>query len=1238
MGIAIPMSIKVAESGVLSKATSKVGENEHMSFVHLHLHTEHSLLDGLTRIPDLVKKTQESGMPAVAVTDHGNMFGMMKLIDACENTTDASGVMAVKPILGSEVYVAPRSRFDKKLDAKNIGTAEEGLEDCIDPSGSRDAGYHLVLLAKNAVGFANLSKLVSRGYTEGFYYKPRVDKEILKEYSEGLIAMSACLGGEVQARILQNRLEQASKVADEYRGIFGDDFYLEIQNQGLSFKKEQECIPYQIELAKKLGIKMVATNDSHYLNHEDADLHDTILCIGTRAQKAQDRRMRFINDQFYVKTPAEMAAMFPDHPGFLEQTLEIAKKIDVFPIKRNAATPSFPVPTGMTLESYFVATAKEWFERRVKDCRPLWEAKKLKYPEADYRKRLQHEIDTILKVGFPGYFLMVWDFICKAREMAVPVGPGRGSAAGSIVAWALRITDIDPMEYDLLFERFLNSERVSMPDMDIDFCRDGRSKVIDYVTDKYGKDRVSNIITINQLKTKAVIKDVSRVYDKDFNWANNLTKLIPQEPGKPITVLEALERSDKLRERYDNDPDVKKILDISSKLEGLARNSGVHAAGVIIAPDELTKFAPLCIDKDKKVMVQYTKDEAEKAGLLKMDFLGLETLTQITKIQNYIDRRHGQIVSEAILHNFEDPKTFKLFSEANTDGIFQFESSGMKSLLRQLQPTRFDDLIALNALFRPGPLEGGVVDSFVKRRHGQEPIEYLIPELQGILGNTYGVIVYQEQVMQIANLIGGFSMSEADMLRKAMGKKDKSIMRKLRLDFLKRSVEKGFNRDKIGELFDLMEHFGAYGFNKSHSAAYAMLAYQTAYLKAHYPTEFMSGLLSTKAERTDDIVKYIQDCRSQGIDILGPDINDSEKDFSITPSGQIRFGLAAIKGLGEAALKAILEARQREKGFKDFSHAIQSTDLGKANKKVWESLIKAGCFESLESHRAALLSSLPAVLDSASRASKSLQGMTSLFDDVELATMSEGFRLQNDIPMWSRRERLKYERESLGLYVSGHPLEEYQDAVMIHTQGPITRLTERAGSGSLHDRDVVSVAGMISLVQTKTNNKQEPWAILTLEDLTGKMEILLFPSYFDSQTRKRTRPYDMYRDLAVTDNLVRITGEIKVETITNFATGEDAEEDTTVIKMSAIQIEQLDTFQGRGLIAGVISLPPGDPLPELIDFLKKQRGSIPIDFEYLSKGGIKTQVKAGPEFRLKHSPELADQLFKQFGCKLVWRY
>jgi len=695
-----------------------------MSFAHLHLHTEYSLLDGLTRIPDLVKKCKASGMPAVAVTDHGNMFGMMRLFDACEKTKDADGTWGVKPILGCEVYVAPRTRFDRKLEARNL-TGEEGLEDCVDPSGSRDAGYHLVLLAKNPKGFANLSKLVSKGFTEGFYYKPRIDKDILREHSEGLIALSACLGGEVQARILQNRLEQAERVAREFKELFGEDFYLEIQDQG--FEKEQEIIPYQKELSAKTGIPLVATNDAHYLNHDDADLHDTLLCIGTKALKKSERRMRFSTDQFFVKTPEEMAKVFPDNPEYLARTLEIAAKVDLFPITRKPATPTFPVPEGHTLESFFVHITREWFERRMAENREGWGSGRLKHPEESYRKRLEFELDTILKMGFPGYFLLVWDFIAKARDMGVPVGPGRGSAAGSIVAWSLKITDIDPMQYDLLFERFLNPERITMPDVDIDFCRDGRQRVIDYVTDKYGQDRVSNIVTINQLKTKAVIKDVSRVFEKDFAFANTLTKLVPQEPGKPITVGEALEKSEELRQRYDTDPEVRNILDISARLEGLARNTGVHAAGVIIAPEELTQFAPLSVDKDKKVMVQYTMTEAERAGLLKMDFLGLETLTQIEKTQGYIAQRHGKPIDMLSIRGFDDKKTLQLFANGDTDGVFQFESGGMKQLLRKLQPDRFDDLIALNALFRPGPLGAGMGEEYVERRHGRKPVLYPFP-------------------------------------------------------------------------------------------------------------------------------------------------------------------------------------------------------------------------------------------------------------------------------------------------------------------------------------------------------------------------------------------------------------------------------------------------------------------------------------------------------------------------------
>lgn len=1206
-----------------------------MSFAHLHLHTEHSLLDGLTRIPDLVKKCKATGMPAVAVTDHGNMFGMMKLFDACEKTKDDAGNWAVKPILGCEVYVAPRSRFDRKLDANALSA--EGLEDCVDPSGHRDAGYHLVLLAKNPVGFANLSKLVSAGFTEGFYYKPRVDKQLLREHSEGLIALTACLGGEVQARLLNGTLEGAERVALEYREIFGEDFYLEIQDQG--FEAEKLIIPRQFELSQRTGIPLVATNDAHYLNHEDADLHDTLLCIGTKALKTQQRRMRFSTDQFYVKTPEEMRAVFGDRPDLLERTLEIAAKIDLFPITRKPVTPQFPVPSGFTLESYFVHVAREWFERRVVECRPLWQQGRLKHAEEVYRKRLDFELETILKMGYPGYFLLVWDFIAKARDMGVPVGPGRGSAAGSIVAWSMMITDIDPMQYDLLFERFLNPERVSMPDVDIDFCRDGRQRVIDYVTEKYGKDRVSNIVTINQLKTKAVMKDVARVFEKDFAWSNELTKLVPQVPGQPMSVAQALSESDKLRERYEREPEVKEILDVAAKLEGLARNTGVHAAGVIIAPDELTRFAPLSKDKDDKVMVQYTMTEAERAGLLKMDFLGLETLTQIAKTQGYIAQTQGQPVDMLTIRGFDDKKTFELFSAGDTDGVFQFESGGMKQLLRKLQPDRFDDLIALNALFRPGPLGAGMGDTYVNRRHGREPVTYMFPDLEPILSPTYGVILYQEQVMQIASLVAGYSLGEADMLRRAMGKKDKEKMAKEKSKFIDQGAARGYDKAKVAELFDLIEYFAGYGFNKSHSAAYAMVAYETGYLKANFRTEFMAGLLSTKSQRTDDVVKYIANCREIGIQVLGPDINESELDFTITGQNQIRFGLAAIKGLGEAALEAILAARKSEGPFKDLFQALKSTDLQKANRKVWECLIKAGAFDSLEANRAALLEGLPSALENASRGGNADLGLVSLFDEAEMASLADNWSLPEGVEPWSRKERLKAERETLGLYVSGHPLEEYVDALKVHTVGSITALREQVAAGRVKDRDEVALGLMVSNVTFKTNQKGEPWAILALEDLTDKIEGLLMASRFDPQTKQRSRPFEVNRHLAQADGLLRVTGELRVESANGNGAGEaEEDEDQTVLKLFVTSLEPLEDFQGRGFTGALVRLPVGEMPPRLLPLLKAYAGPLPVTFEYRSKEGITARVKPGPEWRLRFDPDLADKLAKETGCGLSWNY
>ncbi|BDU71661.1 DNA polymerase III subunit alpha [Mesoterricola silvestris] len=1202
-----------------------------MNFAHLHLHTEYSLLDGLTRISDLVKKCKATGMNSVAVTDHGNMFGMMKLFDACEKTADKDGNWAVKPILGCEVYVAPRSRHDRKLD--NAALNAEGLEDCVDPSGQRDAGYHLVLLAKNPVGFRNLSNLVSKGFTEGFYYKPRVDKELLRENSEGLIALTACLGGEVQARLLSGNIDAAERVARDYQSMFGEDFYLEIQDQG--FEAERLIIPSQFELARRTGIPLVATNDAHYLNHDDADLHDTLLCIGTKRFKSEPKRMRFSTDQFYVKSPEEMAAVFPDHPELLERTLEIASKIDLFPITRKPITPQFPVPSGHTLESYFVQVARETFEERLKECRILWQAGALKHSEEKYRARLEFELDTILKMGFPGYFLLVWDFIRKAREMGVPVGPGRGSAAGSIVAWSMHITDIDPMQYDLLFERFLNPERISMPDVDIDFCRDGRQKVIDYVTEAYGKDRVSNIVTINQLKTKAVIKDVARVFEKDFAFANNLTKLVPQEPGKPITVAQALEQSDKLRELYDSEPEVKNILDISARLEGLARNTGVHAAGVIIAPDDLTRFAPLSRDKDGKVMVQYTMTEAERAGLLKMDFLGLETLTQIAKTQGYIAKTQGHPVDMTLIRAFDDKKTFDLFTQGDTDGIFQFESGGMKSLLGKLRPDRFDDLIALNALFRPGPLGAGMGDTYVNRRHGREPVTYMFPTLEPILSPTYGVILYQEQVMQIASLIAGYSLGEADMLRRAMGKKDKEKMAKEKTKFIEQGVLRGYERDKVSELFDLIEYFAGYGFNKSHSAAYALVAYETAYLKANFRTEFMAGLLSTKAQRTDDVVKYIQNCKEMGLEVLGPDINESQLDFTITGPSQIRFGFAAVKGLGDAALEAILAARAEEGGFKDFFHALKATDLQKANRRVWESLIKAGAFDSMEPNRAALMEGLPSALENAGKGGQDL-GLVSLFDEAEMASLADNWAVPEDVEFWSRKDRLRYERESLGLYVSGHPLEEFKDAIKVHTVGTIASLKEAAAAGRHRDREEVSIGVMVSNVQFKTNQKGEPWAILYLEDLTDKVEALLMAGSYNPATRKRGRPFELFRHLALPDALLRVTGELKIETTGN--NGEEDEEEQTTIKLFVTSLEPLEDFQGKGFSGALIRLPRGEYPSRLVPLLRLYHGNLPLHLEYRGPQGILARVRASGELNVRFDPDLSEKVAKEAGCALSWTY
>jgi DNA polymerase-3 subunit alpha len=1202
-----------------------------MTFAHLHLHTEYSLLDGLTRIPDLVKKCRATGMSSVAITDHGNMLGIMRLVAACADPKIGDG--QVKPIIGCEVYVAPRSRMDRKLNVRQ--PEADGLEDCLDPSGHRDAGYHLVLLAKNQTGFANLSKLVSKGFTEGFYYKPRVDKELLREYSEGLIALSACLGGEVQARLMNGSFESAERVAMEYRDIFGEDFFLEIQNQGL--EQERLIIPLQERLSAKTGIPLVATNDSHYLNHDDSDLHDTLLCIGTKKLKSDQRRMRFPTDQFFVKSPEEMALVFPRNPEYLERTVEIASRIDFLKMKRDVATPYFPGPGGIGMEDHFRATAKEWFERRMIDLAPLWHEGLLKYSQDDYRNRFAFEIDMILKMGFPGYFLLVWDFIAKAREMGVPVGPGRGSAAGSIVAWALKITDIDPMQYELLFERFLNPERVSMPDVDIDFCRDGRQRVIEYVTERYGRDKVCNIVTINQFKTKAAIKDVARVYERDFNWSNELTKLIPSispDPDKKINIANCLEWTDKLRERYESEPDVKMILDVAARLEGVARNTGVHAAGIIIAPDELTKFAPLIKDKDDKVMVQYTMNDVEPAGLLKMDFLGLETLTQIEKIQSYIAKTEGEPVDMAKVDRFDDPKTFELFSAGDTDGVFQFESPGMKNLLRSLKPDRFDDLIALNALFRPGPLGAKMDEIYVNRRHGREIVDYPFPVLKPILESSYGVILYQEQVMQIAQAIAGFSLGEADMLRRAMGKKDADKMKKEKEGFIARGKANGFDPDGVAKLFDTIEFFAGYGFNRSHSAAYAMVAYRTAYLKANHRVEFMAGLLSTKSQRTDDVIKYVRNCREIGIEILGPDINKSDLDFTITGDSQIRFGLAAVKGLGDAALCAILDARKREGQFRDLRHAIASSGSQKVNKKAWECLIKAGAFDSLHPNRAALLAGLQSAMDKSSTRVNAEE--VSMFDEEDMALLSEPWSAPSDVEPFSNIEGLRLERETLGMYVTGHPLFGYADVARLHATMSISELKLAAQAGRIKDRDVVTLAVLVTGQTVKMSQKGDKFGILQVEDTEDSMEALLMASHYNPATKQRTRPFDLYSGMATSDSAILMTGEIKVETASGALDDESEEEEKISVKMFVSRIEPISDYAWDGRGALLVTLPNGECLRDMIGIINAHPGDLPVYIDYKSVDVAMTaRVRAGASVMVANDDDVIRDL-ERIACRAKW--
>jgi len=1035
-------------------------------FVHLHLHTDYSLLDGACDFTEVLDEAARRRMPAVAVTDHGNLF-------AAANFAHEAATRGVKPIIGCEVYVAKGSRLDRGSDSDRDDAAASGRSN------------HLLLLCENDEGYRNLIKLVSAGFLEGFYYKPRIDYDLLSRHSAGLIALSACLRGAVAEHVVEERYDEARESAYRLRDIFGKgNFFLEIQDQGLPV--EQRINPHLVRLSKESGIPLVATNDCHYLTQQDARAQEVLLCIQTGKTMSDPHRMKFATDQFYFKTAAEMAEVFRELPEALSRTLAIAERCRVKIDRIANSFPDFQVPDGHTMDSYFEKVTREGFAARLPHLEALHKQGWLRRPLAEYERRLSDEIDVIRRMHYGSYFLIVWDFIRYARAQGVPVGPGRGSAAGSLVSYALRITDIDPLQYGLLFERFLNPERVSLPDIDIDFCMRRRGEVISYVTKKYGRDNVAQIITFGTMAAKAAIKDVGRALDMPYGEVDRLAKLVPNQLN--ITLEQALQQSSQLRSQVAADERVAELIEVARRLEGLARHASTHAAGVVISPQPLTEIVPVYKTNKDEITTQYDMNALERIGLLKMDFLGLTTLTVLSDAVRLIRQNRG---TELRLDDLplDDAYTYGLFCRAETTAIFQFESHGMRDILRRYQPTRFEDLTALNALYRPGPIQGGMIDDFINRKQGKTKASYDLPELEEILSETYGVILYQEQAMQIANRLAGFSLGEADTLRRYMGKKKKEEMAAQRDKFVSGCRANKIPQKKAERLFSLIEEFAGYGFNKSHSCAYALLAYQTAYLKTHYPVEFMAALLTSETGNTEKVVKYIHEARGMGITVLPPDVNTSDVDF--TPVGEaIRFGLRAIKNVGENTVRGILQARAELGRFTSLFEFCDAIDTRLLNRRVLESLIKSGAMDSLGARRAQLFAVIDRAIERAQkRQREQASGQHGLFGARPAHESSDNGHLP-DLEEWPEHELLAAEHGTLGFYISGHPLGKYAGRLKDLGVAELSTLEGRRNGEEL------KVAGIIFTVRSMRSRKGDRWAVFTLQDMTGVLELLAFPESF----------------------------------------------------------------------------------------------------------------------------------------------
>ena len=1057
-----------------------------MSFAHLHVHTEFSLLDGSNKIKECVSRVKELGMNSVAITDHGVMFGVIDFYRAAK----AAGI---KPILGCEVYVAPGSRFDKEAVGNND-----------------DRYYHLVLLAENETGYYNLMKIVSRGFTEGYYYKPRVDMELLEQYHEGIIALSACLAGEVQKNILRGMYGEAKAAACRYKDIFGEgNFFLELQDHGM---EEQKLVNQSLlRMSQETGIELVATNDIHYTYADDVKPHDILLCIQTGKKLADEDRMRYEGGQYYIKSEEEMRKLFPYAQEAIDNTQKIADRCNVEIVFGEKKLPKYDVPDGFTSWEYLNKLCYEGLERR--------------YPGDDpkIRERLEYELSVIKRMGYVDYFLIVWDFIKYARDHGISVGPGRGSAAGSIVSYCLGITSIDPLRYQLLFERFLNPERVSMPDIDVDFCFERRQEVIDYVVRKYGTDRVVQIVTFGTMAARGVIRDVGRVMDLPYAFVDGIAKMIPKELN--ITLGKALQSSPDFKKAYDNDPQVKELIDMSMRLEGLPRHTSMHAAGVVISQKAVEEYVPLSVGSDGSVVTQFTMTTLEELGLLKMDFLGLRTLTVIQDAVRLAEKSSGKEIDINAI-DYNDKKVLDYIGSGETDGIFQLESGGMKGFMKELKPQNLEDIIAGISLYRPGPMD--FIPQYIKGKNHPEAITYDCPQLEPILAPTYGCIVYQEQVMQIVRDLAGFTLGRSDLLRRAMSKKKGDVMQKERQAFVYGDEEggvpgciaNGIDEKTANKIYDEMIDFAKYAFNKSHAAAYAVVSYQTAWLKYYYPVEFMAALMTSMIDNPPKVAEYIYSCRQMGIEILPPDINEGVGNFSVQ-DGKIRYGLAAIKSIGRPVIESIVRERNERGKFKTLKDFIERLSGKEVNKRTIESFIKSGAFDGLGGTRKQFMIIYVQIVDQVNQERKySMAGQLSLFDMVD-----DDQKAEFDIPLpkvgeYEKETRLAFEKEVLGVYLTGHPMEEYEEKwrKSISKTTLDFQLDKETGAAKVHDGAKEIIGGIIATLTIKYTKTNKTMAILTLEDLLGTVEVVVFP-----------RDYEKYKEYLQEENKVFIRGRVSEE-------------------------------------------------------------------------------------------------------------